>query len=111
MKDVIKYKNFIGSVRFSAEDETFYGKIEGIVDLITYEGKSIAELKRTFKEAVEDYLDICEMEGKSPQKSFRGSFNVRLTPELHRKAATKAALRGMSLNQLVQKAIEKEVTD
>lgn len=111
MKDVIKYKNFIGPVQYSAEDETFYGKIEGIIDLITYEKRSVAEMKRSFKEAVEDYIDICEREGKSPQKSFKGSFNVRLTPELHRKAATKAALRGVSLNQLVQKAIEKEVTD
>jgi len=109
LKDVITYKHFIGSVHFSAEDETFHGKIEGIPDLITYEGKSVMELKRAFREAVEDYLTICKESGKTPHKSFKGSFNVRLTPELHKKAATKAALQGISLNQLVQKAIEKEV--
>ena len=64
MKDVIAYKNYIGSVHYSAEDEIFFGKIEGINDLISFEGSSVAELKDFFKDAVEDYIEICELNGK-----------------------------------------------
>jgi len=109
MKDIIIYKNFIGSVRFSAEDEIFYGKIEGIHDLVTYEGSSVSDLKESFHEAIDDYIGICKDKGISPHRSFKGSFNVRVTPELHRKAAMKAAKEGISLNKLIQRAIEKEV--
>jgi predicted HicB family RNase H-like nuclease len=64
MKDVMQYKNFIGSVHFNADDEIFYGKIEGINDLVTFEGESVKKLKKAFEEAVEDYLQLCEQVGK-----------------------------------------------
>jgi hypothetical protein len=60
MKDVIRYKGYLGSVHFDAEDEVFHGKIEGIQDLVTFEGQSVAELKNAFQEAVEDYLALCK---------------------------------------------------
>ncbi len=105
MKDVLKYKDFIGSVHYSAEDEAFYGKLEGIDDLITFEGNSVDDLKSSFREAVNDYLEICASTGKSHQKSYKGSFNVRINPDLHKKAAYKSIELGISLNQLVEKAI------
>jgi len=105
MKDSLKYKDFIGSVHYSAEDEAFYGRLEGIDDLITFEGNSVDELKSSFREAVNDYLEICASTGKSPQKSYKGSFNVRINPDLHKKAAYKSIELGISLNQLVEKAI------
>jgi predicted HicB family RNase H-like nuclease len=111
MKDILQYKGFIGSVHFSAEDECFFGRIEGIDDLITFEGQDVTELNKEFQEAVEDYQELCKLTGKSAQKSYKGSFNVRITPELHRKAAKKSLMLGMSLNQLVQKAIEEKVKD
>lgn len=111
MKDVLRYKDFVGSVRFSAADECFYGKIEGVEDLVTFEGRDVGELKRSFREAVEDYIRLCRKAGKAPQKSCRGSFNVRLTEELHQKAVRKSALLGISLNKLIQRAVEKETRD
>ena len=111
MKDILRYKDFIGSVHFSAEDECFFGRIEGIDDLVTFEGRAVYELKRAFREAVEDYIDLCRTAGKPLHKSYKGSFNVRMTAELHQKAARKSALLGISLNQLVQKADEKEVRE
>ena len=110
MKDVLTYKNFIGSVHFSAEDKVFHGKIEGITDLITFEGKSVDELTKAFHEAVNDYIALCREANKEPLKSCKGSFNVRIPSELHIKAAQQAVKLGISLNQLVQKAIEKAVT-
>lgn len=109
MKDLIQYKDFIGSVHFSTDDEVFFGKIEGINDLITFEGNTVAKLKESFTHAVDDYIAICNKMGKKPYKSFKGSFNVRINPELHKKAVFKAQIMGISLNQFVQKAIEDEV--
>jgi predicted HicB family RNase H-like nuclease len=109
MKDVLTYKGFIGSVHFSAEDEIFYGKIEAINDLIMFEGKTVQELKKNFHEAVDDYLETCKALGREPNKPFKGGFNVRISPEMHKKAIERATMLGISLNQLVQKAIEKEV--
>ena len=105
MTDKLKYKEFIGTVHFSSEDEVFFGKIEGINDLITFEGESVDKLKRAFKEAVEDYLEICKEAGKDVFKSFKGSFNVRLNPELHSKLFENATLKGKTLNQYVKEAI------
>lgn len=109
MKDILRYKGFIGSVRFSAADDCFFGKLEGIDDLVTFEGQDVQSLKRAFQEASDDYIELCRSMGKPLQKSYRGSFNIRITPELHKKAAQKSLILGISLNQLVQKAIEKEV--
>ncbi len=109
MKDLLAHKDFVGSVHFSTDDETFFGRIEGINDLITFEGKTVAELKKAFHDAVNDYIDLCKKVNREPFKSFKGSFNVRINPELHKKAAFKAQTMGISLNQLVQKAIEHEI--
>jgi predicted HicB family RNase H-like nuclease len=110
MKDIIKYDKFIGSVHFSTNDDTFYGKIEGINDLVTFEGDSVKKLKQTFEEAVEDYLELCKKVGKPAIKSYKGSFNVRIPQDLHRKSVQKALISGISLNQLVQRALEKELS-
>ena len=109
MSDTMTYKGYIGSVHFSAEDEVFHGKIEAINDLIMFEGKSVKELKKAFYEAVDDYLKTCEKIGREPQKTFRGSFNVRIDPEIHRQIAIKAATAGISLNQFVQRALVRTV--
>jgi predicted HicB family RNase H-like nuclease len=106
MTDRIKYKDFIGSVHFSAEDEIFYGRIEGINDLITFEGSTVSKLKAAFKEAVVDYIELCDEVGKEIFKSFKGSFNVRVNPELHSKAFEHALIEGKSLNQFIKEAIE-----
>jgi len=109
MKDILTYKEYIGSVHFNAEDEVFYGKIEGIEDLISFEGSSVGELKEAFKDSVDDYLELCRKAGKKTEKSYKGSFNVRISPEIHKKAKQIAIRKGISLNQFIQKAVEDEV--
>jgi len=110
MKDFLIYKDFIGSVHFNADDEVFFGRIEGIEDLISFEGQSVTELKKSFEESVDDYIDICKENGKDLEKSYKGSFNVRISPEIHKKAKRLAIMKGISLNQLIQKAVEEEVS-
>ena len=111
MKDVLTYNDFIGSVHYSTDDEVFFGKVEGIKDLITFEGQSVKEIKKSFIDAVEDYVSICNENNINPYKSFKGSFNIRLRPDLHKLAFQTALLKGMSLNQFVQEAITHEITE
>ena len=107
--NLLKYKDFCGSVEFSAADECFFGKIIGTADLVTFEGETVDDLKKAFAEAVEDYIILCKEAGKEPQKSYKGSFNIRISPELHREAAVIANKEGISLNAFVEKAIYDEV--
>ena len=109
MKNVLEHKGYTGSVEFSNTDETFFGKIVGIRDLVSFEADSVVKLKRAFKEAVEDYITTCKELGKDPDKEYKGSFNVRLKPKIHRLAAIKSATLKMSLNQFVEKVLEKEI--
>lgn len=111
MKNTLKYKDFIASVEFSFEDNVLHGKLEGITDLVTFEANNVTDLKKSFKEAVDDYLDFCKEVGKEPMKPFKGSFNVRIGKTLHKKAFQMATAKQMSLNQFVQHAIEKEIDD
>lgn len=83
MKDVMEYKDYIGSVHFEAYDEIFFGKIEAINNLVMFEGQSVQELKKAFHDAVDDYLATCEKMGREFNKTFKGSLNVRIGRELH----------------------------
>ncbi len=109
MKNTLNYKGFIASVSFVDEDNILFGKIEGINDLIMFEGESVTEIKQMFREAVDEYIESCKHFNKPLLKSFKGSFNVRVKPDIHQQAAMLAKMQGISLNQLVQKAIEKEI--
>ena len=62
----MKYKNYYGSVHYSDEDRVFYGKLEGIRDLVSYEAKDLLSLRKSFEEAVEDFLTACKEEGGTP---------------------------------------------
>ena len=108
-KDIMLYKDFIGSVHYSTDDEIFFGKLEGIDDSISFEGSSVEELKIAFCEAVEDYLELCKMNGKQPQKAYKGSFNIRISPDLHAKAAREALMEGISLNQYIENAVKEKL--
>lgn len=107
--NTLKYKGFIGSVGYSEPDKVFYGKIEGIDGLVNYEGESVSELTQAFHEAVEDYLALCEAEGIKPEKSYSGSFNVRILPETHRAIANRAAEAGISINAFVKRVLMEAV--
>jgi predicted HicB family RNase H-like nuclease len=109
MKNALEYKNFYGTVEFSSEDEVFFGKINGIRDVVTFEADTVSKLKKYFKEAVEDYIVTCSKNGKEIDKEYKGSFNIRVKPSIHRMAAIKSAALKISLNQFVERALEKEV--
>ena len=105
MENVLKYKDYIGSVSFSADDRVFHGKIMGINDLVTFEGENVDELENAFHESVDDYIQTCADTGKQPEKTYKGSFNVRVPVELHRDAAITAQENSVTLNDFVKSAI------
>lgn len=110
MCNTIEYKGYVGSVEFSEADGVFFGKVMGIRSLISYEGENAKELIADFHGAVDDYLAMCEANGVAPEKAFKGSFNVRISPELHRQLAISAASNAMTLNGYVERALQKYVT-
>ncbi len=109
MKDVLTYKDYVATVHYSAEDEAFYGQIEGINDLVSFEGQSVSDLKAAFIEAIEDYIETCKENGREPEKKYKGSFNIRIAPELHKQASLLAIKENVSLNQFVEKAISEKI--
>ena len=109
MKNLIEYKDYVGSVEFSQEDELFYGKIQGIRALISYEGTNAAELIKDFHAAVDDYLELCQKEGKEPEKAYKGSFNIRVSPDLHKRIAVYAMEHDITLNSFVEQSVEKQL--
>ena len=109
MKKELSYKGYYGSVEYSLEDDVLYGKVIGIKGLLSYEGQTLDELRKDFQGVIDEHLEDCKVQGIMPQKSYKGSFNVRITPELHMKAAAYAASQAESLNSLVEKAIKKYV--
>ena len=106
MSNVLEYKGYTGSIEASIEDHCLFGKILFISDLVTYEAETVSDLEAEFIVAVDDYLLTCKEVGKDPQRPFKGSFNVRISPELHRKAAIEANKASISLNEYTAKAID-----
>ncbi|MCE2928863.1 MAG: type II toxin-antitoxin system HicB family antitoxin [Candidatus Caenarcaniphilales bacterium] len=106
MSNLIEYKGYYGSVNFSAEDKVFYGKLEFINSAIMFEGTDIKSLEKDFKNAVEDYLTLCQKKGIDPQRPFKGSFNVRTGEDLHRKLVVYAEKNDLNLNKVVVEALE-----
>jgi predicted HicB family RNase H-like nuclease len=106
MNNTMEYKGYVGSVEFSETDQILFGKVQGIRSLISYEGTTVSELIEDFRDAVDDYLELCSEEGIKPEKAYKGSFNVRFkNPDLHKKAAVYAYNHNVSLNSVVEESV------
>ncbi|MBQ8429073.1 MAG: type II toxin-antitoxin system HicB family antitoxin [Clostridia bacterium] len=103
--NILEYKNYFSKIEFSAEDKVLYGKIEGIKDLVNFESDTIDGIEKEFHAAVDDYLELCAELGQAPDKAYSGTFNVRVSPQLHRKIAIAALKTGETLNATVSKAL------
>jgi predicted HicB family RNase H-like nuclease len=102
MSNIMRYKSYAGTVEYSAEDKLFFGEFALINDTVLFEGKTVKELETNFKEAVNHYIETCKKAGK-------GLFPARINPEIHKRAALVALQRKISLNKLVELAIENEI--
>lgn len=102
---MINYKGYTGVFEFDPTIDGFHGRVVGLQDVVTFEGRSVEELRHEMEESIEDYLELCDEAGKEPERPYRGEFLVRTTPEVHRAVATAAEAAGMSLNAWVETTI------
>ncbi len=105
----MRYRGYVGKVEFDADANLLHGEVVGIRDVVTFQGRSIEEIRQAFKDSVDDYLAFCRQRGEEPNKPFSGKFVVRVGTELHRKLDALAQVSGKSLNSVVTELLEKEV--
>jgi predicted HicB family RNase H-like nuclease len=98
---MMEYKGYLGKVEYDDEAGVFHGEVVNLRDVITFQGESVDELRRAFRESVDDYLAYCAARGEEPEKPYSGTFTVRIPPELHRDIALRARMAGKSLNSWV----------
>lgn len=105
MGRMLEYKGYHASVDYDDDDELFVGSVFGVRDSLNFHGTNVEELKASFHDCIDNYLDMCKEFGVSPDKEYKGTFNVRLAPKLHRDVADAAEQQGISLNQYVINAL------
>ena len=109
MDNLLKYKGYYGSVEYCSNDKILTGKVIGVNRVISYKGECVESLKQDFELAVDDYLDLCHERGLQPDKTYRGCFNVRVCPDLHKDLVLYSAANGKNLNTVVEEAIKEYV--
>ncbi len=110
MSNIIQYKDYVGNIEFSETDGVFYGKVQGIRSLISYEGTNAKELIEDFHNAIDEYLKECEKEGTVPETAYKGSLNVRFKDSsIHRNAAIYAMNHKQSLNSFIEEAVKEKL--
>jgi len=102
---MMQYKGYTGRVEFDDEADIFYGEVIGLRDVITFQGRTVEEVKKAFRESVDDYLDFCTKRGEEPEKPFTGKLMLRIPPELHRKVYVAAKQSGASLNAWIAETL------
>ena len=106
MNELLEYKGYLGTVRFDADAGILHGEVLHLRDVVTFQGETVEEVAKAFRNSVDDYLNFCQERGEEPDKPYSGKFVLRVSPELHRKLATDAANRGASLNTFVADTLE-----
>lgn len=97
----LKYKGYSGTVEYSEEDNCLFGKVIGMnKNIITYEGRTVEELKADFESGIDLYLESCKERGVKPQKPY--SLNIRIPSEIHSQLALKAQMTGRSINAIIK---------
>lgn len=99
--NTMEYKGYVATVEYDPDADLLHGEVINTRSVLTFQGKSVAELKVALSDTVEDYLNWCQERGQTPEKPYSGKLMLRLSPDLHRKLALEAAQRHTSLNSLI----------
>lgn len=102
---MMKYKGYLGHVEYDDEAKIFHGEVVGLKDMVTFQGKTVEELEQAFKDSIDDYLAWCKKRREKPEKTFSGTFNLRIPPDLHAKLAIQAKTMGVSLNSYIAQTL------
>ncbi len=104
--DFLEYKGYKGSVEYSLKDDCLHGKVQGLhKSLILYEGQSLEELQKDFREGIDSYLEACANDGVEPERAYSGKLNLRMSSEVHAQVAAMAAANGYTINDYINTAI------
>lgn len=106
---MLKYRGYTGYVEFDDEAELLHGEVLDTRDVITFQGRTVSELRTAFRDSIDDYLDFCAQRNEKPDKPFSGKFVVRLPSDLHHRAYIKAVEQGKSLNQFVVESLQRVI--
>jgi predicted HicB family RNase H-like nuclease len=98
---MMQYKGYIGHITYDDDAKIFHGEVIGLKDVITFQGTTVDELAKAFRDSVDDYLIWCKGRGEKPEKTFSGKLNLRMSPELHAQLVVEATQKDMSLNDLI----------
>jgi predicted HicB family RNase H-like nuclease len=110
MAEILQYKGYIGEIKIDTEANVLYGEVVNTHDVITFQGTYVEEIRQAFIDSVEDYLEFCAERNEEPEKPFSGNLPLRMDPSIHKKAFIEAKKSGVSLNQWVISAIEKQLS-
>ncbi|KQQ23837.1 antitoxin HicB [Methylobacterium sp. Leaf123] len=103
---VMHHRGYEAFVEYDEEAELFHGEVLNLRDVITFQGRSVDELKQALADSIDDYLAFCAERGEEPEKPFSGQFVVRVDPGLHRAVASAARRAGLSLNKWIARTLE-----
>jgi predicted HicB family RNase H-like nuclease len=106
---MMEYKGYVARIEFDDDAGVFHGEVLNLRDVITFQGKTVAELRKAFRESVDDYLDFCAQRKEPPEKPYSGRFLVRVEPSLHKAIATRAKLEDKSLNAWLEDVLRSAV--
>jgi predicted HicB family RNase H-like nuclease len=104
---MMKYKGYIGQVAYDDEGHIFHGEVIGLKDVITFQGTNVQDLLQAFHDSIDEYLAWCKERGEKPEKTFSGTLNLRMSPDLHAHLALEAAKKGISLNELINEKLSR----
>ncbi len=102
---------YAGKVTFDDHAGIFHGEVVGTRDVITFQGQSAAQLKKAFKDSIDEYLAFCSERGREPEKAFSGRFVLRIGPEEHRMVSAAAQSSGVSINAWIAHTIQQKAEE
>ena len=101
------HDGYIATIELDDGAGLFHGEIINTRDVLTFQGRTLDELRAAFADTIADYVVWCAARGKPPERPYSGHFTVRLPPELHRRIATAAARDGKSVNSFVSETLDR----
>ena len=75
--------------------------------MIGFHADNVAELRRAFEEAVDDYIAYCAEQGRESLRPASGKISLRISPEVHSAMNVAAEVVGKSVNQWINDTLAK----
>lgn len=105
--NLLTHQGYLATIELDEEAGLFHGEVVNTRDVLTFQGRTLDELRAAFADTIADYVAWCRERGKEPERPYSGNFTARLSPELHRRVAAAAARNGKSVNAFVAEALER----